>query len=82
LPRGIDHDQGREGKVSRKITGRVVVVFAAGTALVTAALFAVAAIAEDDYSFDRRGGRWPSPSDTGERRPAQARPQVSQELRL
>ena len=53
----------REGKVSRKMTGGVVVVFAAGTALVTAALFAVAAIAEEDYSFDRRGGRWPSPSD-------------------
>ena len=52
--------------MSRKMTGGVVVVFAAGTALVTAALFAVAAvaaIAEEDYSFDRRGGRWPSPGD-------------------
>ncbi len=49
--------------MSRKTTGRVV-VFAAGTTLVTAALFAVAAVAaEDDYSFDRRGGQWPSPSD-------------------
>jgi len=41
--------KGRE-KVSRKITRRVV-GFAAGTALVTAALIAVAAIAEDDHSF-------------------------------
>ena len=50
--------------MSRKTTSHVVVaVFAAGTALVTAALFAVAAIAEDDYSFDTRGGRWPSPHD-------------------
>ena len=51
--------------MSRKTTGRVV-VFAAGTALVTAALFAVAAVtavAEEDYSFDKRGGRWPSPGD-------------------
>ena len=50
--------------MSRKTTGRVVVVFAAGSALVTAALFAVAAVAaEDDYSFDMRGEQWPSPSD-------------------
>ena len=48
--------------MSRKTTGRVV-VFAAGTALVTAALFAVAAVAEDDYSFDMRGEQWPSPGD-------------------
>ena len=48
--------------MSRKKTWHVV-VFAAGSALVTAALFAVAAIAEEDYSFDLRGGRWPSPGD-------------------
>ena len=41
--------------MSRKIAKRVV-VFAGSTALLTAALFTVAAIAEDDHYFMTRSG--------------------------